>query len=79
MAQCNIPDEDSSNETKIASSKVCWAGSRGPLWLNIGWFAGDPFRLAHITIGENIDDLVVFCELQILKFLIVFGILLPKR
>ena len=50
------------------------------LWLNAGWFHGDPFKLISITIGEALEDFrggeidqVTFLNIQFLYFVFAFG------
>lgn len=50
------------------------------LWLNAGWFRGDPFKLISITIGETTEayssgkvDQVTFFNFQFLHFVFAFG------
>ena len=50
------------------------------LWLNVGWFLGDPFKLLSVTIGETMEkynyrkiDQVTFFNFQFLYFVLAFG------
>ena len=50
------------------------------LWLNAGWYRGDPFKVISITIGEalksfpdEIIDQVTFLNIQFLYFVFAFG------
>jgi hypothetical protein len=50
------------------------------LWINFGWFSGDPFKLIDITIGETSEnysdkkvDMITFFSIQVIHFLFAFG------
>ena len=55
---------------------------KGKVWLDIGWFTDEPFKLFSITICkvptnayENVDFVILF-DLQIIKFSVSFGLYL---
>ena len=50
------------------------------LWVNIGWYSGDPFKVISLTIGETMEayntrkiDQITFFNFQFLYFVIAFG------
>lgn len=50
------------------------------IWLNIGWFHGDPFKVFSVTIGETMEaynsrkiDQITFFNFQFLYFVFAVG------
>lgn len=50
------------------------------LWLNLGWYYGEPFKVISVTIGETSEaypsgkvDQVTFFNFQFLHFVFAFG------
>ena len=50
------------------------------VWVNLGWYPGDPFKVISVTIGETMEaypsgkiDQVTFFNFQFLHFVFAFG------
>lgn len=46
----------------------------GGLWLNIGWYRGEPFNLFKLSILESFHGGLTFFDLTITKLMLRFGI-----
>ena len=50
------------------------------VWVNLGWYPGDPFKVISVTVGETSEaypsrkvDHVTFLNIQFLYFVFAFG------
>lgn len=42
------------------------------VWLEVGWFKGEPFKLFHFTFIEKGEFITIF-EIQVMLFIFGFG------
>lgn len=48
----------------------------GKLWVNMGWYSGDPFRVFLLEIGQHVNglDMIVIFSIQVALLSFTIGL-----